>query len=297
MPRPKANPEQHLRAYQLFRDELGQTAIAVQLEEAFENPVSERTVGSWIRGFKSLNPTTLDLDATFAWHKLEDYGLPWEASSYLLAISRLSSEEAIEGHYYRPTNRQARWWWRIHQAVPQIDVLSDVWFLAQRFVNRELIAEVLGRPLEFADLEAHLAYRPWEGWPDNSDRFKAYFLAIRRGLIPTIENASVDELMQASASPESIMVGSVEANIGADVYFLPSQWRSGERKEYEITDEQQAIFDNLDDGEFVDEWARSHQALIKVEKLVERLQQEIDRRGLTERVQEMREKGTEDNGL
>jgi len=295
MPRPKANPEQHLRAYQLFRDELGQTAIAVQLEEAFENPVSERTVGSWIRGFKSLNPTTLDLDATFAWHKLEDYGLPWEASSYLLAISRLSSEEAIEGHYYRPTNRQARWWWRIHQAVPQIDVLSDVWFLAQRFVNRELIAEVLGRPLEFDDLEAHLAYKPWEGWPDNPDRFKVYFLAIRKGLIPVVENDNTDDLEQAAANLESVLVG-FDESIGFDAYFLPSQWRSDDRREYESTDGDEDL-SNLDDESLVDEMAKSARAVIQIEKVVEQVQQEIDRRGLTERAQEIRERRTEESEL
>ena len=60
------------------------------------------------------------------------------------------------------TVRQVRWWWRVHLAVPDAEPL-DVFYLAQRFVLREILHEILGAPLEMDDLEAHLAYKPWAG--------------------------------------------------------------------------------------------------------------------------------------
>ena len=78
-----------------------------------------------------------------------------------------------------PTIRQARWWWRVHLVAPGMRE-DDLYWLAQGFVVRELARDVLGVVVKFDDLEAHLAYRPWE----DSSRLSAYMDAVDNGLIP-----------------------------------------------------------------------------------------------------------------
>jgi hypothetical protein len=201
MPRPKAHPEQHLRAYCLWREGKGHTEIVGVLENEFTRPVSERTVSTWIKGFRGLNPEIADLDFPFEWHRLESYGLPWEASGYLLELWRLSVEGnliefemrlldgAIQTPQSSPTIRQARWWWRVHQAAPDLG-LPEVKILADDFVVRELDHEVLAMPLEFADLQAFLAYRPWQGLPSDTARYEAYRDAISQGRISPLKGGA-----------------------------------------------------------------------------------------------------------
>ncbi|MDP6495748.1 MAG: hypothetical protein QGI09_10120, partial [Dehalococcoidia bacterium] len=72
-----------------------------------------------------------------------------------------------------PEVRRVKWWWRIHSAATDLD-MRDVFWLAHRFVERELANELLGEKLEFDDLEAFLAYRPWKG----PEKEMAYLVAI-----------------------------------------------------------------------------------------------------------------------
>ena len=189
MPRQRASPEQHKRAYDLFLEGSGPAAILRMLEDEFEEPVSARTVATWVKSFKELSPGTVSLDSPFEWHRLEEYGLPWEASAYLLEMWAFVQENEIyEARGFTippPTIRQVRWWWRVHLAVPELD-MADVWVLAQRFAFRELAHEVLGQPSGMADLEAHLAYKPWEGWPDSTEKLERYHRAIEEGRIPPL---------------------------------------------------------------------------------------------------------------
>src|SRR5919106_1050477 len=192
MPRPKANPEQHLRAYRLWRDGKGHIEIVRTLEGEFDSPVSERTVSEWIKGFKSLNPETVDLDSPFEWQCLEGYGLPWKASAYILELWRLNIEGnliayeiiladgSIRTPESGPTARQARWWWRIHKALPTLG-FSEVNILADDFVLRELNHEILAMPLNLVDLQAFMAYRPWQGLPEDVARYETYREAIIQG--------------------------------------------------------------------------------------------------------------------
>jgi hypothetical protein len=203
MPRPKAHPDQHLRAYRLWRGGKGQTDIWNTLAEGFDDPVSERTVGTWVRGFKDLSPETIDLDSPFEWHRLESYGLPWEAGGYVLELWRLNVEGnliayeiiladgAIRTPQSGPTIRQAHWWWRIHQAIPDLG-FSEVNILADNFVLRELNRDVLAIPMELADLQAFIAYRPWEGLPGDSTKYEGYREAISQGrILPLTGGADV----------------------------------------------------------------------------------------------------------
>jgi hypothetical protein len=200
MPRSKAHPEQHLSAYQHWRKGLGLTAICEKLEKKFgAETVSERTVATWIRGYKSLRPETVDLDAPFEWHRMAEYDLPWEASSFLLEMWWWVLENLYPKHGERPTVRSVRWWWRVHQAAPDVRHYIDVWFLAQQFANRELVHEVLGEPLDLADLEARLAYKPWQGFPEDQSRGEAYWAALEENRIPKVRQDSLDNIAAATA--------------------------------------------------------------------------------------------------
>ena len=70
MPRPKGSALQQTRTYELYKEGLGPTAIFDKLCEDFEDPVSARTVSTWLRGFRELNDEVKNLDAPFEYHRM-----------------------------------------------------------------------------------------------------------------------------------------------------------------------------------------------------------------------------------
>ena len=183
MARPKANPNQHMKAYELYRQGNGPTAIADVLSKSFENPVSERTVGTWIRGFKTLDSRIVDLDGPFEWHRMEEYELPWEAGEFLLRAWRNMEGVGFLGlqEPRTPTIREMRWWWRLHLAAPDLKAIFGFWWLSAQFCQRELRHEVLHQPLRTDDLEWVLFYKPWL-----IAGMAAYKSALSQGLIPAL---------------------------------------------------------------------------------------------------------------
>ena len=154
-------------------------ALFAEYGESGENKaVSERTVGNWIEKFKKIPAEALDEDAPFEWHRLEEYGLPWEASPYILDIwaSILVARPLT-------TVRAVRWWWRVHLAAPELSPLNIV-FMAAEFEHRELVHEVFGQTMEMADLEAFLAFKPWI----DEQHLLAYTDAVDRQQIPAFQN-------------------------------------------------------------------------------------------------------------
>ena len=185
MPRPITSAEQRLIAYSLYQQKIGPTAILKALRERFDKPVSPRTVANWVKVFKRVGEENAT-ESTFEWHRMEEYGLPWDASALLLDIwANIQDGEGLPP----PTVRQVRWWWRVHWAVPDIEGY-DVWVFAQRFVYRELRHELLGEPLELADLEAHLAYKPWA----SEEQHQMYQRAITRQRIPPLRQDAIQTL-------------------------------------------------------------------------------------------------------
>jgi hypothetical protein len=122
------------------------------------------------------------LDRPFEWHRLEQYGLPWEAGSYLLEILKAPPEMPNYKLRRLPTAREARWWWRVHLADLSLDI-RDVYALARAFSGRELARFLLGLPEDMGDIEALLVYRPWK-----DERTKnAWVRAINEERIPTLK--------------------------------------------------------------------------------------------------------------
>ena len=184
MPRPKANQAQELLAYQLHKEGLGPTVIRENLRVKFgaKSSVSARTVATWVKRFK--NPSS-DLDEEFEWHRIEEYGLPWESSNYLIELWRRFKEwQRATG--IQPSVRQLRWWWRIHNACPQLHS-QDVIDVAQRFIIREMATDITGKPKYMKDLEGWVAYRGWITNPEtNAYGRKRYLWAIENGIIPPL---------------------------------------------------------------------------------------------------------------
>lgn len=224
--------DQELLAYQFYiqrppgQPPPGPTAIRNAIKRAFPDPAevpSLATIKKWLEKWRHQNNENTKLDAPFEWHRLEEYGLPWESSDFLLDLWCLVKEGQIwrwgagdtlvttwflvkEGEQTcrvadldmpPPTVRQVRWWWRVHVAAPEVP-LRDLWYLAQRFVSRELAHHLLGVPLEMADLAGLLAYKPWKGWPDDKSNLLRYRYAVEAGRIPPLRGS--DQVLQDAAA-------------------------------------------------------------------------------------------------
>jgi hypothetical protein len=104
-------------------------------------------------------------DAPFEWSRLQEYGLPWESTHYLLQMW-VRVNEAEEGfNLEAPYNggltvRQAKWCWRVHLAAPDLE-FKDTWQLATDFVYEERHRDYLGKPFDADDLWQYLAYEEW----------------------------------------------------------------------------------------------------------------------------------------
>lgn len=184
MPRPKTHHDQELFAYQQYKDGCGPSEILRNLKGKFgeKSSVSTRTIATWIKRFKAGGNS---LDEEFEWHKIEEYGLPWEASQYLLELWR-NFKEWQRDSGIQPSARQLIWWWRIHNARPELRP-HEVIDISQRFIIREMATDIAGKPKYMKDLEALIAYRGWDTNPDtNAYGRKRYLWAIENGIIPPL---------------------------------------------------------------------------------------------------------------
>jgi hypothetical protein len=145
-----------------------------------------RTIQRYAKAYSDKNPTPDPLDEPFQWHNLSKYGVPWEASSFLMSVlseciqAAAKMAEDYDKHRSFPTFRDAIWWWRIHLACPEIEDLVDLQWLANTFVVRELVHQVLGRPLVMEDLEVCLALKPWM----DETHHRIYHDAVDAGIVP-----------------------------------------------------------------------------------------------------------------
>lgn len=188
MARPVDDANQMLAGYALYkRGVVTGAALWRKLVESFgDDAKTERQVRRWIEHYKGLDKSILNLDEPFEWHRLDEYGLPWEASYELLEVwafyQRLRALLATP----LPTVRRAIWWWRIIKAMPGVGDMHDILSVAGAFVEREIRHQVLAETLDLTDLEACLAFSPWEGWPDDPTCANRYQKAIFDGVIPDL---------------------------------------------------------------------------------------------------------------
>jgi hypothetical protein len=178
MGRPIFDKLQYLEAWNLYKKGMGPAGIQRWLEDRHpENPASLRTVKNWLKKFTEVDLDDPRLEEELEWHKIDEHGLPWESSRYLLSMGRFHLRWAGN----EPTFRHAIWWWRVHQAIPS-EGDYDIWGIADHFVVRELANTVMGARLGFDDLEAWLAYQPWK----DAAHLKTYCEDVDNGIIPPL---------------------------------------------------------------------------------------------------------------
>ena len=217
MARPREYDAHKLDAYQFYVQQKAAGGddsalnIRVLLEVAHpEGTASYRTIANWVKGFKNEAEWRDLLDSPFQWHLIEEYGLPWEASGYIMDILlkleswRVDQREWKRDHPDVVTTpylsvREALWCWRIHLAAPEIGVtvgeLGDIYYLARQFSSREVTTEILGKPLNLADLEALLMYKPWLDFGGEEKRHRAYHSAVEQGSIPGLPSDKARAMM------------------------------------------------------------------------------------------------------
>ena len=80
-----------------------------------------------------------------------------------------------------PSAKEVRWWWRIHLALPEI-CEDDVYYVASAFAFREAEHDILGNTLILGDLEALMAWRPWESDEQN----QSYYQGLKDGIMAAV---------------------------------------------------------------------------------------------------------------
>ena len=216
MPRPQKYGNHKLEAYRLYQqrkakgEDVSALDIQVELEELHpEGTASYRLIADWIREFKRQDERQALLDSPFHWHLMEQCGLPWEASSFLMTMLgevTQSVTEASETHDtslpgWRPTFRDAIWWWRVHQAAPEITDLLDIQWWANSLAFREMVHELLGWPLVMADLEACLTLKPWL----DDEHHDAYHKAVDLGVVPPLRGWDGRTSLEGVGHPELLL--------------------------------------------------------------------------------------------
>jgi hypothetical protein len=143
------------------------------------------------------------LDDPFRWYQIKEHGIPWEASGFIMQMldgAYHARQWTIENREtlgqgaleFTPTFREVIWWWRVHEATPeiaqQVGRLADIRSLGDLFVTREIAHELLALPLETADLEACLALKPWL----NEERHSNYHKMVELGVVPPVNVEILD---------------------------------------------------------------------------------------------------------
>ena len=133
---------------------------------------------------------------------MEEAGIPWEASEFLLQMWRaIVTGELIYWYREPPTMRQMVWFWRVHLAAPELKPKfptgNGILVLAQQFLQRELRHELLAEPLIIEDLTAYLACTPWRS-PEH--RF-AYEEGVANRHILALRGQSIEGLGEVPGIP------------------------------------------------------------------------------------------------
>lgn len=251
MPRPKIGENQRRTAYRLHKRGFGPSHIRRELVGEFgdlEEPASERTIKYWVKKFKAINDDITKLDSPFQWHKLDQYGLPWESSRFLMDMLRLIQSHNIDINCSNDqlppdatskstgipdaTLREVLWWWRVHQAAPEIGVtvgeLDDVRVIANQFAIRGLTSDLLGELVDVTDLEALLVHQPWL----DEERRTTYNNATEMGLAPSVRGSlTIDQALRLNPNVADDLIldpATIDSNWngGFSDGLLPSQWRA-----------------------------------------------------------------------
>jgi hypothetical protein len=143
-----------------------------------------RTIQRMAQPYRKKNPKPDPMDEPFQWDKLAEYGIPWEASEYLLSLWHgIWKGELVESveEAERITARTVLWAWRVHLAAPDISQAHTLMW-ATRFAGNEIGHIVFGMELGFEAFYQSLAFRNFEG----EDQAEAYDKAVDEGRVKPV---------------------------------------------------------------------------------------------------------------
>ena len=242
MPRPPLNFILVLEIYRLRQAGLSIDKILDELSDAegrgklpYKVP-ARRTVANYTKRYDDLPDDVKELDNPFQWHRLESYGLPGESSASLLEALFYFKEQFPFGTTVFSA-RRALWSWRVHLAAPELNI-DDVLFLAERFIVREKLRDLLNISVTMGDLDSHLAYRPWL----SESRRNIYKQAIDDGRVQPLQfRGDYQEGQKAINQTEH----------GKDIYYylLPADEHTGETTHDLVYSQHWAIIHSRNDGD------------------------------------------------
>lgn len=153
-------PIEKLRIYQLRHlYQLSYEQIAKVIEKESED--GRRPNRSTIKRNCDKFPL-LPLDLPWQWEKMEEYGIPWEASRVLMDCWTRAMEEEVGQEFPRPFSvRLARWCHRVCCAYPSMQAYYLLAW-AREYGVAEMAKDVLGEEIDTGALTAYLCIQPEE---------------------------------------------------------------------------------------------------------------------------------------
>ncbi|MEA2640784.1 MAG: hypothetical protein QOF51_2178 [Chloroflexota bacterium] len=165
MPRPRT-PQKYIdQVGALVEDGHRPAEIALRIEkwaqaQGWADWPSLRTVHRLVDEHGRIEEGERHKRGLFHWPRsMEEGHLPWRASRAALDLLRYCTAQ----EYPRPTIRLTLWWWRLHEAAP--DIPADDAFIYARELDTIEFARVIKSEVQCKPeaIEAALAYQPWRG--------------------------------------------------------------------------------------------------------------------------------------
>ena len=125
-----------------------------------------------------------------------------------------------------PSYRVLKWQSHVMTYTDSVKQPIDIWVLGERFALRETVADYMGKPVERADIDAHLSFRPWE----DGEKERRYMLATEQGLVPELPSYSDGDTLGSAFARNfqggfcrPVMAMSLSTLIPEKRHLLPSQ--------------------------------------------------------------------------
>ncbi|MFH1141999.1 MAG: hypothetical protein V1724_10165 [Chloroflexota bacterium] len=198
MPRPRTDVHWRERVRALITDEprMGDAKIAARLlveaqEKGRDDSPSARTVRRMREEFKTEPAHAQAQYRAFYWPESMERGdIPWEASVHCMELLGYLFHSSRAEEYGRPTIRQAKWFWRVSTAVPDLH-LAERESLARLLAIWQAVGELTKEATRSA--EGFLAFAPWRS-PENEQE---YDKAIAEKVIPAMPETLGLDLVQS----------------------------------------------------------------------------------------------------
>lgn len=179
---PKVHPdiEKHITRLVSRNPQLQAKTIQTELEQEFaETSIPIPAIRTIEDRAKQIRDRLTIQEKPWSLAVMDKSGIPWEATHFLLQASivmqkensklwpetetlveELHERELMIAEWSPPeagvmTVRQAKWLWRVHSALPNVE-LRNIFWRADMYAHREMMTDHLGYPFDASDLDRGL---------------------------------------------------------------------------------------------------------------------------------------------